>query len=56
MTQTDKDKEPPCRSDYEHNWFMMGVEDNGDNVWLCGTCMTRKYVKKNVKIEYEAPT
>ena len=48
-------EEPPCKSSHKHDWFKLGIEDNGDNVHRCGTCMTRKYVKQNGKIVYDIP-
>lgn len=54
--QTDKPQpEPECVHGFEHYWFMMGIEDNGDTAYRCGTCMTRKYVSKNGKVRYDVP-
>lgn len=46
---------PPCRSGMEHSFFVLGIEDNGEEVSRCGSCMTLKYVAPGGAVRYVVP-
>lgn len=48
-------EEPKCKQGYEHSWFFLGVEDNGEKVYRCGNCLVRKYEAPNGTVRYEMP-
>ena len=47
-------EEPPCRNGYAHDFVPLGVEDNGEKVSRCGSCMTLKYEAENGGVRYES--
>lgn len=52
-TYEQPDKEPPCTPTTTHDWFVLGIEDSGEEAARCGSCMTRRYTKPNGKVRYE---
>ena len=49
------DEIPPCKQEYEHSFFTLGTEDNGEIAARCGNCLTMRYTAPNGAVRYEEP-
>lgn len=52
---TPVDEEPTCKQP-QHGWHELGVEDSGETVSRCGSCMALKYVDAEGNERWEVVT
>lgn len=53
MIQTDQ--EPVCKAGGQHVYFVLGIEDSGEEVARCGNCLTLKYTQGQ-QVRFEVPS
>lgn len=46
------DEEPTCKQP-QHGWHVLGVEDSGETVSRCGSCVALKYADTEGNLRYE---